>query len=364
MKALVTGGAGFIGSHLSERLLDHGAEVRAIDCFTDFYPRPLKERNLGGPARPRRATSSSRGDLRDADLPALLDGVTHVFHLAAQAGVRRAGDRSSASTPRSTSTRRSVLLEACVERPIERARLRVELVGLRRRGEIPMGRRPLPQPVSPYGVTKLAAEQLCHLYYVNHRVPTVVAALLHRLRPAAAPGHGLQPLLHGDSRRSAAHPVRRRPADARLHLRGRRRRGRPPMPPSAACPGASTILVEASRVSLREVFDLIARVSGRKVTIDQQAPQKGDMRDTYADTTRATDRPGLRAVGDARRRPSGDVALDGSDESMTDPDRVSFGFWSWRSSRALAGCAAARGQRCRREPPTRTSSCSSAARRR
>ena len=55
MKALVTGGAGFIGSHLSERLLDHGAEVMALDCFTDYYPRPLKEANVGRASRRGRA---------------------------------------------------------------------------------------------------------------------------------------------------------------------------------------------------------------------------------------------------------------------------------------------------------------------
>ena len=87
MKALVTGGAGFIGSHLSERLLSQGARVRAIDAFTDFYPRPLKERNLQT-LRGRDGYEFIEGDLRQLDLPQLLDGITHVFHLAAQAGVR------------------------------------------------------------------------------------------------------------------------------------------------------------------------------------------------------------------------------------------------------------------------------------
>ena len=88
MNALVTGGAGFIGSHLSELLLERGARVRAIDAFTDFYPRPLKERNLEG-LRGCDGYEFIEGDLRDVDLARALDGVTHVFHLAAQAGVRR-----------------------------------------------------------------------------------------------------------------------------------------------------------------------------------------------------------------------------------------------------------------------------------
>ena len=96
MKALVTGVAGFIGSTLAERLCHEGADVVGIDCFTDYYPRPLKERNLSGLlANPRfRFVESS---LQSADLPALLADRTHVFHLAAQAGVRKAGDAISAS---------------------------------------------------------------------------------------------------------------------------------------------------------------------------------------------------------------------------------------------------------------------------
>ena len=141
MKALVTGGAGFIGSHLSERLLSQGARVRAIDAFTDFYPRPLKERNLEN-LRGRDGYEFVEGDLRQLDLPKLLDGITHVFHLAAQAGVRRSwGAEFQVYTGLNIdSTQR--LLEACVGQADRAARLRVELVGVRRRGGDPDASRP------------------------------------------------------------------------------------------------------------------------------------------------------------------------------------------------------------------------------
>ena len=96
MKALVTGGAGFIGSHLSERLLDEGATVTALDAFTDFYPRPIKESNVAA-LRGRAGYRLVEGDIREVDLAALLDGVTHVFHLAAQPLVR-AGYRDPLAT--------------------------------------------------------------------------------------------------------------------------------------------------------------------------------------------------------------------------------------------------------------------------
>ena len=133
MKALVTGAAGFIGSTLAERLLADGADVVGIDCFTDYYPRAIKERNLGGAARRIRASGSSRRASQDADLPALLDGRTHVFHLAAQAGVRKSWGRDFAIYTVNNIEATQVLLEACVGRAARAARLRVELVGLRRR---------------------------------------------------------------------------------------------------------------------------------------------------------------------------------------------------------------------------------------
>jgi UDP-glucose 4-epimerase len=92
VKALVTGCAGFIGSHLTGALLDRGATVLGIDCFTDYYPRSIKESNLAAnTGRPGFSFVEAR--IQDADLAGLLDGTTHVFHLAAQAGVRKSWGR-------------------------------------------------------------------------------------------------------------------------------------------------------------------------------------------------------------------------------------------------------------------------------
>src|SRR5688500_14058444 len=92
MRALVTGAAGFIGSHLTGLLLDRGAQVTGIDCFTDYYARSIKEANLAH-SLGREGFRFVEDRLQDADLPALLDGMTHVFHLAAQAGVRKSWGR-------------------------------------------------------------------------------------------------------------------------------------------------------------------------------------------------------------------------------------------------------------------------------
>lgn len=285
MKALVTGGAGFIGSHLSERLLAGGARVRAIDAFTDFYPRPLKERNLEA-LRGRPGYEFVEGDLRTVDLEALLDGITHVFHLAAQAGVRRSwGAEFQIYTGLNVDATQR-LLEATVGKPIERLVYASSSSVYGDEAVMPMVETALPQPVSPYGVTKLAAEQLCYLYHVNHGVPTVALRYFTVYGPRQRPDMGFNrfftALLDGRPLVQFGDGLQTRDftfvADAVTATADAAVRG---------VPGRVYNIGGGARVSLREVFDLIARVSGRPVTIDRQGPQKGDMRDTYADTSRA-----------------------------------------------------------------------------
>lgn len=285
MKALITGGAGFVGSHLSERLLAQGAEVVALDCFTDYYPRPLKEANIAGlVGRPGYRLVETA--IKDADLPALLDGVTHVFHLAAQAGVRKSWGADFKIYTELNIDATQILLEACVGRPIERvvyassSSVYGDLVAM------PMREDALPQPVSPYGVSKLSAEQLCYLYYSNFGVPTVALRYFTVYGPRQRPDMGFNrffsailagtPVIqYGDGLQTRdftfVADAARATADA--GVRG--------------VPGRVYNIGGGSRVTLLEVFDLIGKVSGRPVIVDKQGPQKGDMRDTYADTTLA-----------------------------------------------------------------------------
>ena len=285
MNAVVTGAAGFIGSHLAERLIEGGARVTGIDCFTDYYPRDLKERNL---ARLRRAAAFTlvEASLADVDLSDVLAGVTHVFHLAAQAGVRRSWGRDFRVYTVNNVEATQILLEACVSMPIERLVYASSSSVYGDTVPLPMREDARPQPVSPYGVTKLAAEQLCHLYHVNHGVPAVSLRYFTVYGPRQRPDMGfsrfLKAAMRGDNLPQFGDGRQTRDftfvADAVTATVAAATRG---------TPGDVYNIGGGSRVELLDVFELIRRVTGRPVRVDRIEAQPGDMRDTYADTTRA-----------------------------------------------------------------------------
>jgi nucleoside-diphosphate-sugar epimerase len=285
MKALVTGAAGFIGSHLCGALLDDGAEVVGLDCFTDYYPRALKEANLNHNRR-RQRFQFVEARIQDADLASLLDGATHVFHLAAQAGVRKSWGRDFNIYTVNNVEASQQLLEACVGRPLHRFVYASSSSLYGDNVAMPMREDALPQPVSPYGVTKLAAEQLCHLYQVNFGVPTTSLRYFtvygprqrpdmafHRFIRAALGG---QPItLYGDGEQTRDFTF---VADTVAGTIAAGERG---------VPGRAYNLGGGSRVTVNHVLEIIGRVTGRPLTIRREPAQKGDMRDTYADTSLA-----------------------------------------------------------------------------
>ncbi len=172
MKALVTGVAGFIGSHLAASLLDGGWTVIGVDCFTDYYPRPIKEANLAENAH-REGFRFAEVRIQDADWPSLLDGVTHVFHLAAQAGVRKSWGQSFQFYTRHNVEATQILLEACVGRQLTRFVHASSSSIYGQTQSVPMREDDQPRPISPYGVTKVSAEQLGNLYHQHYGVPVV-----------------------------------------------------------------------------------------------------------------------------------------------------------------------------------------------
>jgi UDP-glucose 4-epimerase len=285
MKALVTGCAGFIGSHLSEHLLRQGAEVTGLDAFTDYYPRPLKEANLAAlTAQPRFRFVAST--IQEVDLGSLLDGVTHIFHLAAQAGVRKSWGKDFQHYTVNNIEATQRLLEACVGRPLERFVYASTSSVYGDNAPIPMKEDMRLQPVSPYGVTKLAGEHLCMLYVANHQVPATALRYFTVYGPRQRPdmafnrflkaAHYGEPIvLYGDGEQTRDFTFVLDAAAATAQA------GR------AGVPGRVYNIGGGSRVSVNHVLTLIERLVGKPLQVRREAPQKGDMRDTYADTSLA-----------------------------------------------------------------------------
>jgi UDP-glucose 4-epimerase len=285
MKALVTGAAGFIGSHLSEHLVNAGHTVTGIDAFTDFYPRELKEQNVAHLRTCDRFTLVETS-LAGADWANLLEGVSCVFHLAAQAGVRKSWGRDFHVYTVNNVEATQILLEACKGLPIDRLVYASSSSAYGEGVPLPMREDARPQPISPYGVTKLSAEQLCHLYHVNYGVPAVSMRYFTVYGPRQRPDMGFhgfflaamrnKPIMvFGDGRQTRDFTF---VSDAVAATVSASTRG---------TPGGVYNIGGGSRVELLDVFELIGRITGRPLRLTMIEPQAGDMRDTYADTARA-----------------------------------------------------------------------------
>ena len=285
MNALVTGAAGFVGTHLISALLDRGANVTGLDCFIDYYPRAVKEANLDS-NRGRAGFTFVEDRIQDANLAQLLTDVTHVFHLAAQAGVRKSWGRDFRIYTDNNVDASQQLLEACVGRPLHRFVYASSSSVYGDNASIPMREDALPQPVSPYGVTKLAAEQLCYLYHVNHRVPATSVRYFtvygprqrpdmafHRFLRAAIDGDPI--VLYGDGEQTRDFTF---VTDAVAATLAAGERG---------VPGRAYNIGGGSRVTVNDVLKIVERLVGRPVLVRREPAQKGDMRDTHADTTLA-----------------------------------------------------------------------------
>ncbi len=285
MNALVTGAAGFIGSHLSEALLDAGATVTGLDCFTDYYPRAIKESNLAG-LRGRSHFTFLEGALQTTALPALVEGKTHVFHLAGQPGVRKSWGRDFDVYTRDNVEATQRLLEALVGTSIERFVYASSSSVYGDHVPLPVREDAYLQPLSPYGVSKLAAEHLANLYWANYGVPAVSLRYFTVYGPRQRPDMAFhrflmavnqgQPIpVYGDGEQTREFTFVGDIVQATLAA-GRQ-----------GPAGGVYNVGGGSRVTLNHALELIGRVAGRPVIIQRQPDQKGDMRHTYADTSRA-----------------------------------------------------------------------------
>ena len=286
MKAVVTGAAGFIGSHLSETLLDEGWEVTGIDCFTDYYDPALKRDNLKT-ALCKRNFVFVEADLRSADLAPLLDGAAVVFHQAGQPGVRLSwGDGFGAYTSHNViATQR--LLETALHVKVPRVVYASSSSVYGNAAHYPTTEAELTQPHSPYGVTKLAAEHLCSLYAANWGLSTVSLRYFTVFGPRQRPDMAMARLveaavngtafpLFGDGTQVrdftyVADVVRANLAAARADVP----------------PGTYLNIAGGSSIRVRELIALTEELSGSTIELERLPVQPGDAQQTGGAVDRA-----------------------------------------------------------------------------
>ena len=200
-RVVVTGAAGFIGSHLCERLIELGHHVVGVDSFTDYYERSRKEENLAE-LKANPDFTFEELDLVDADLRPALRGARVVYHLAGQPGVRPSWGEQFDRYVRDNILATQRLLEHLKETPIDRLVFAGSSSVYGDAEMFPTKESALPRPVSPYGVTKLAAEHLALLYAKNFGLPVVSVRYFTvygpRQRPDMAFALFMQALIDGD----------------------------------------------------------------------------------------------------------------------------------------------------------------------
>jgi nucleoside-diphosphate-sugar epimerase len=287
-RALVTGCAGFVGSHLSERLIDLGWSVAGVDGFTDYYSRSLKLHNL------ERLLDEPEFELNELDLSVdpveeLLEGVDTVFHLAAQPGVRGSFGRTFDVYVRHNIVATQRVLEAAVGRGGELQFVYASSSSIY--GDAPV--MPTPEdaprhPVSPYGMTKVATEELAGVYARAHGLSTVGLRYFtvygprqrpdmafHRFIGAALAGRAITVL--GDGRQMRDFTFVDDAVDATVA--------------AADLPldGASVYNIGGAQpVVLTRVIELLGDLTGSPVKVERAGQRLGDARHTAADIRLAT----------------------------------------------------------------------------
>lgn len=286
-KSIVTGAAGFVGSHLVETLLDRGERVIGIDQFNDYYDPILKRKNIN--------TFENHGDfqlieanIQDLDWRSLLADVDVVYHQAAQAGVRASwGEGFRAYTERNLNATQAILEAAKDAKQLQRLVFASSSSVYGNAETLPTSEKTCPQPVSPYGITKLASEQLCLLYYRNFGVPVVGLRYFTVYGPRQRPDMAFHKFfkavlldeaipIYGDGQQTRDFTFISDAIAANLAAASA---------PEAA--GEVFNIGGGSRVSLAQVIETMEEIVGHPIRRERMESAIGDARHTGADVSKA-----------------------------------------------------------------------------
>jgi len=285
MRVLVTGTAGFIGSQLTERLLEAGTEVVGVDGFTSYYDPERKRANLTT-ASAADGFTLVEGNLRELDLAELLAGIDVVYHLAAQPGVRRSWGREFQVYLDENLLAMQLLLEAARVAEIQRFVFASSSSIYGDAEQMPTRESEPPRPVSPYGVTKLAGEHLCHLYHSKFAVPTVALRYFTVFGPRQRPDMaftrfidaaiaGREVEVFGDGLQSRDFTFVADAVSATIAAA------------ESGTPGEAYNVAGGAQATVLEVLGLLGDLVGHEVPVTHLPPVPGDARHTGGDTGKA-----------------------------------------------------------------------------
>ncbi|MDP9380914.1 MAG: NAD-dependent epimerase/dehydratase family protein [Chloroflexota bacterium] len=285
MRVIVTGCAGFLGSHLSEEFIAQGHEVVGVDCFTDYYSRSAKEANLVR-LREEPRFSLVEADLCTMDLESLVEGTDLIYHQAAQAGVRASWGAYFETYVRNNVVATQRLLEAVKGQSLKKFVYASSSSVYGDAESYPTSESVLPCPVSPYGVTKLGGEQLVYLYHRNYGVPTVALRYFtvygprqrpdmafHKFIRWALEGKPIQ--IYGDGEQSRDFTFVSDAVAANV---------------AAGISDATGVALNiggGSQVTVNEVIGILEELLDMDIRVDYASSQRGDVRHTSADTSLA-----------------------------------------------------------------------------
>jgi UDP-glucose 4-epimerase len=281
MKCLVTGCAGFIGSTLTDQLLKLGHSVTGIDCFTDYYPRSIKEKNISDARRNPQFTFIENEILNISTFP----DVDYIFHEAAQAGVRASWGKDFAIYTHQNIESTQYLLESYKNTSLKKF-VYASSSSVYGDVSLPMREDMRLQPVSPYGVTKLAAEHLCYLYWKNFGLPAVSLRYFTVYGPRQRPDMAInkfvkaildeKPItLYGDGTQTRDFTYISDIVDANLKAAEK------------GTPGLVFNIGGGSRITVNDLIRELEKNCGKPALIMFIEQQKGDVQDTLADIHQA-----------------------------------------------------------------------------
>lgn len=285
MRVLVTGVAGFIGSHLAERLVSEGYSVLGVDSFYDYYPRRIKENNLSSLLR-EKDFELIEGDIAALDLDSIISGVEAVFHQSALAGVRSSWGKRFGDYVHNNVLATQLLLEASKDKNLSKFIYSSSSSVYGDVVDFPITESSPKKPISPYGVTKLAGEHLASLYYSGYGIPTVSLRYFtvygprqrpdmafHKFIRAVASGDEIE--IYGTGEQTRDFTYVKDAVDANLQAL------------STGTPGEVYNIGGGSRIPLIQAIGIIEEVAGKKAELKYTQAQRGDAKHTLADISKA-----------------------------------------------------------------------------